>query len=289
MTTTAGYIGALIILIGTIGTYFIFTPSQGRQELDSLTFIDSGVAVPTEYRAEYQRIVKNTTESVLAEKDAFGKWEGMVKRGDYSVTNATSPKYTAQTGPGAVAASPTKTEYIEPELITLDSLGLIQKQNTVVKNSFVKSEEEIAKDTLRAFGNALGEKIQEMVQKNSDQNEALMRYVTERNAVSLERLNGIADAYEVLAATLTKTTAPSGFSESTARVSTGYKDIAAMLRAFSGKTTDESLYEQILTYNKSVETFGTAFITLSKTFGAHGITFSPDEPGGIFSPAVSGF
>lgn len=138
--------------------------------------------------------------------------------------------------------------------------------------------------SLRTYGNTIGEHIQSAVRSMGDQNTLLLGYAehtTEKRA-----LYTLADQYEALSKIIRDTNAPRGFTDTANRLADGYDAVASGIRIFAEST---DVYAGLLTYNEHVETFANSFIAFASLFGAHGISFNETEPGGIFTPAVSGF
>ncbi len=284
MATKFGMIGVALVLTGALTTAYVVFIAPGKNTRD-LTFVDGGtIGTPTQYDTYTPRTAR-VDEATLSKKDSFSEWGSTIRRGIFTVAEPKNKEVVSEDAP---TNKPSRKISSDPELITLDGLGVITHTNTNATKD-VLSEEDQLKKVIHEYGNTIGQKIHDMVIKNGDQNEALGVFVKNKNTESYSDIKNIGDNYIQLAKNIDDTLAPHGFSESAHRLSLGYTGVGNQLLAFSGKNTDEAIYAQILIYNGSVETFGESFIALAQLFGAYGVKFSPDEPGGIFSPAVTGF
>lgn len=139
-------------------------------------------------------------------------------------------------------------------------------------------------EKIKKYGNAVGEVIQTAVRGMGDQNSMLMAFVTDTSKKA--PVESLADKYRTLATELDTINHIVPFTKNAAQLADGYRAVAAGLDTLALATKD-TVYDQLLTYNSKVETFAEAFVPYASLFSALGVTFSPDEPGGIFTPAVS--
>jgi hypothetical protein len=119
-----------------------------------------------------------------------------------------------------------------------------------------------------------------------NQNTILLAFVSNpTNAAAVTRL---AEQYRTLAHDIEAIHHPDAFKKNAEALVVGYRAVGHGLDTLAD-ATQESVYDSLLSYNATVETFAENFIPYASLFGAVGITYSPDEPGGIFTPAVQGF
>jgi hypothetical protein len=184
-----------------------------------------------------------------------------------------------------------------PELVTLGSLWGAGTGSTTTPNPQYKAPgldvftepttpEAKQKITIKNYGNAVGETIQTAVRSMGDQNALLMGYVS--GVQKKEAVEDLAHKYDALADAVAAAAHPSSFAVAAENLASGYRTVADGLRTVAGKDASH-IYEGLIAYNENVETFAAAFVPYATLFGAHGVTFTPDEPGGLFTPAVGSF
>lgn len=141
-------------------------------------------------------------------------------------------------------------------------------------------------DIYKAYGNTAGAVIQSAVAAMGNQNTTLLAFVT--NLTDTSPVTSLAEQYRALARKIETLDHPQVFKKNAAELVAGYEEVGRGLDTLATASKD-TVYTHLLSYNSTVETFAESFVPYASLFGALGITFSPDEPGGIFTPAVQGF
>lgn len=147
------------------------------------------------------------------------------------------------------------------------------------------AESDPLKKQLKDYGNAVGSKIKSFVEgPGKDQNDMLTSFIG--NPIDNQHVLDLAESYTALADIIDETDAPNAFTDKQKKLSEGYRSVADGLKVLSEASTSD-MYDKMITYNNHVESFGSAFVQFALTFGVFGVTFSPDEPGGIFTPPTT--
>jgi hypothetical protein len=165
---------------------------------------------------------------------------------------------------------------------TLVSLGDMYSGGTYTPP---KMSEPAVENAIHVYGNEVGEIIQTAVRGMGDQNALVQSFIKDRT--KKPNVLNLAKKYEVLSSSVADARHPKEFANLASSLAAGYSEVARGLRTLSEAEGDTDVYAKMLTYNTNVETFASAFIPYASLFGALGVTFSPDEPGGMFTPAVS--
>lgn len=140
--------------------------------------------------------------------------------------------------------------------------------------------------TLKNYGNTVGKSIQETVStKLKSQNDTLIAFT--KDTSKKESVLAIKNIYDSLSADIAAIKAPVGFVDAQKKLADGYAAIGTGLEHLAN-AREGTLYSAMIVYNEHVERFASAFVSYALLFGAHGVTFTQDEPGGIFTPPVSG-
>jgi hypothetical protein len=138
------------------------------------------------------------------------------------------------------------------------------------------------KEILHTYGNTVGEVIQTSIRGMGDQNALLGAFF--KDTTLSTKVIQLAEKYEALAVGVGKIEDPKLFTENAERLSLGYAGVGEGLRLLATAKTDTDMYAHLISYNTKVAEFAERFIPFAQTFGAAGITFTPDEPGGMFNP-----
>jgi hypothetical protein len=275
MHTRTGFLGAQIFgvaaLLGllVVGAMTLLVGAQPIQR--TLTDDTSGtiaprtnITVPT-----YARIPEDAGTSLSSLKR---EWADFVKQ-DSGVAPlrkpVKTPSFIEQKSPSALETTPSQAAIPKP----YTAPGLRAAKPDPLAD-------------LHTYGNKVGDTIQTAVKGMGDQNALLGAFFADQTKNT--SVVTLAEKYEALATALTQIEHPTGFTKNATALIGGYEAAATGLRDLS-KTSTNDMYDGLLAYNKKVETFAEAFVPYASLFGAYGVTFSPDEPGGIFTPAVAKF
>lgn len=281
MRTWAGIIGAGVV--GLLALFILAATRHNETARDQMRFEDSGIvgsetSQPTEYETW------RPDSGGLTERGTFGDgWED-----DIIQDKNAAQKYKApQNDPKAQPQGKPRAQ--EQKTVEYFNVGDMWKSDTPIQltPSDTAPEEDAVKKTIRAFGNAVGAKIQMLVLSHGKQNENLGAFVIERTDSGRTYIDKLSSDYDTLAKNIESVDAPSVFKNEKSALIAGYRGIADGLRILKKSTDDASTYENMLTYNSHVETFGTSFIEFALLFKEQGVTFKENEPGGIFTPPVS--
>lgn len=105
--------------------------------------------------------------------------------------------------------------------------------------------------------------------EDPEKNERLLALARGLSSVGseLERLEGV----------------PTEVATSHAKVAASYKELGAKLSSVQAAKTDEAVLDAIVSYNTTVELYVKNYVALATLISAHGVTFSPEDPGSIFT------
>ncbi len=101
----------------------------------------------------------------------------------------------------------------------------------------------------------------------------------EKNAALLSLARGLEDVGSQLEAIQ----APSEIRLAHQKVAASYKELGTKLSAVPGAKSNEAVLNTILAYNTAVETYVKNFVALATLISAHGVSFSSDDPGSVFT------
>jgi hypothetical protein len=282
MRTWVGYLGIAATSILVVTVYAVLQFSE--QKNTELTFEDGGIVGGNTPTSEYTPW--RPEDSSLSEREAFGDtWEnGIIK--DKGVAEKYKPK-TVPEDEKTPKKQPGKTTTATPEYV---NVGEMWKSNTKITLTpwDTPKEEDATKKAIRAFGNAVGTKIQMLTLAHSKQADKLGAFTQTRDSEGKAYIDELASDYDILAKNIDAIDGPDVFSVEKNALSAGYRGVADGLRVLKRSTDDSSTYENMLTYNTNVEGFATSFITFALLFKDQGVVFSENEPGGIFTPPVTG-
>lgn len=278
MRTWFGIIGGLCIGLLVIIALVVNKPGPTRPELQ---FEDGGVVQEHEEQQEYK--LWRPEDTRISDQDSFGEgWENRIIH-DKNVAE----KYKKPTD--APSAQPKGTPSDARAPVEYVQVGDMWKSNKKIELNNWEStpEEDAVKKTIRAFGNAVGTKIQGFTISHGTQNDRLGAFVIERSESDKKYIESLANDYDNLARSIEGIDSPSAFSEEHKAFVAGYHSIADGLRVLKRATDDKSTYEHMLTYNTHVEEFAESFVPFALLFRAQGVEFTENEPGGIFTPPIT--
>lgn len=141
-----------------------------------------------------------------------------------------------------------------------------------------------AQQAIFDYGNEVGSYIQSFEERYRSAPQVLKdqfedRKNPEKNAVLLSLARGLEDVGFQLEAIK----APSEIRSAHQKVAASYKELGAKLSAVPDAKSDEAVLNAILAYNTAVETYVTNFVALATLISAHGVSFSPDDAGSVFT------
>jgi hypothetical protein len=282
MRTWVGYFGIAATSILVVAVYAVLQFSA--QKNTELIFEDGGIVGGNTTTSEYTPW--RPEDGSLSEKEAFGDtWEnGIIK------DRGVAEKYKPKTAPPDTETQKKQTEKprnIAPEYV---HVGEMWKSNTKIELTpwETQEEEDATKKAIRAFGNAVGTKIQMLTLSHGKQADKLGAFTQTRDSEGKAYIDELASDYDLLAKNIDAIDGPDVFSTEKRALSAGYRSVADGLRILKRSMDDSSTYENMLTYNTNVEGFATSFITFALLFKDQGVVFSENEPGGIFTPPVTG-
>ena len=280
MRTWVGYVGVVITAFLVAIVYMV--NMRGNGHTTELRFEDGGIVGGNVTQSEY--IPWRPEGAELSAKDSFGEtWEdGIIK--DKSTAQKVSPtsKQTSDEHPTQKKQKPqTQTEYV--------NVGDMWKSNKNIELGAwnTPQEEDATKKAIRAFGNAVGTKIQMLTLSHGKQSDKLGAFTQTRDDEGREYVETLADDYDTLAKNIEAIEGPAVFATEQKALANGYRSVADGLRILKRSTNDANTYENMLTYNTNVESFATSFITFALLFKEQGVLFTENEPGGMFTPPVS--
>lgn len=107
----------------------------------------------------------------------------------------------------------------------------------------------------------------------------------EKNAALLSLSRGLEDVGFQLEAL----EVPSEIRSAHQKVAASYKELGKKLSAVPNAKSDETVLNAILAYNAAAEAYVKNYVSLATLISAHGVTFSPEDAGSIFTFSQVGF
>jgi hypothetical protein len=202
-------------------------------------------------------------------------------------SNESQPADDTQRVEDALNGNYTSSTEVSPQGIIADFVNNFWSTDTknTLRIGAERTKTDPIKTRLHAYGNEVGSEIKHFVEGvGRDQNDILISFTANPN--NNEGVLDVQGGYSALADAIDTIEAPDTFKNLQNKLANGYRSVADGLGVLSEASTND-MYDKMLTYNSHVEEFGSAFIQFALQFQALGITFSPDEPGGIFTPPVS--
>lgn len=134
------------------------------------------------------------------------------------------------------------------------------------------------------YGNEVGSYIQSFDEQYQSAPQILKdqfedREDPEKNAILLSLARALGDVGEQFAAM----EAPPEIRSAHKNVAASYRELGAKLSAVPDAKTDEAVLNAILAYNTAVEIYVKNYISLATLISAHGVSFSPDDAGSVFT------
>lgn len=162
--------------------------------------------------------------------------------------------------------------------------GLISTSTPVSTRSALQQE-------LYEYGNDIGSTIESFEQQHSDTPQILKGQVEDRTdsgkAAAVVRIGR--DLEEMGKAFVAMETVPSSFASAHNALAKSYIEIGKNLALIPEAQRDADFIKAIQTYNASADTFAKNYIQMVSLFGAHGVAFSANDAGKVFTFTPTGF
>ena len=166
----------------------------------------------------------------------------------------------------------------------------------LVSTSTAQKPRTALQQTLYNYGNDVGSSIQAFEQQYPNETQILIDQAQDRsNTSKADKVVSIAQALSVLGDNLSQMDAgedtdgggnqsvPSQMKSAHAALAKSYSDIGTKLALIPKTQSDAAFIAAINTYNTSVETFTKNYVAMANLFVAYGVTFSPGDPGSLFT------
>ena len=144
---------------------------------------------------------------------------------------------------------------------------------------------------LYEYGNDIGSTIESFEQQHSDTSQILKGQVEDRTdsakAAAVVRIGrDLEEMGNILAA---METVPSALASAHNALAKSYIEIGKNLALIPKTASDADFIKAIQTYNASADTFAKNYIQMVSLFGAHGVAFSANDAGKVFTFTPTGF
>lgn len=135
------------------------------------------------------------------------------------------------------------------------------------------------------YGNEVGSTIQSFESSFRNAPQTLKNQFEDReDPTKNQALNALAEGLARVGRTLEKMeTVPPEIATAHAKVAASYQEMGEKLARISGARGDEEFLELALAYNATVETYTQNYIALATLISAYSITFTPNDPGSVFT------
>ena len=162
--------------------------------------------------------------------------------------------------------------------------GLISTSTSDTTRSTLQQE-------LYEYGNDIGSTIESFEQQHSNTPQILKGQVEDRTdpekAAAVVRIGrDLEEMGDILAA---METVPSSIASAHNALSKSYIEIGKNLALIPKAANDTDFIKAIQTYNASADTFAKNYIQIVSLFGAHGVAFSANDAGKVFTFTPTGF
>lgn len=181
-----------------------------------------------------------------------------------------------------------KTEYTGNET-TSPTYSFIPS-GLIATTTLATGERSPLQEALYTYGNEVGNIVQSFEAGHPDQPAILKNHIENRTSpqaiAALKRLGEdlvhVGDEIEAMAQT------PPQARSAHTKLVTAYRSIGTKLAAIPDNTTEDSLYDAIMTYNTAAEGFARDYVSLVSVFQSYAVTFGPNDGGSIFVFPSSG-
>ena len=160
----------------------------------------------------------------------------------------------------------------------------------LISTSTPSSTRSTLQQELYEYGNDIGSTIESFEQQHSNTSQILKGQVEDRTdsgkAAAVVRIGrDLEEMGNVLAA---METVPSSLASAHNALAKSYIEIGKNLALIPGAERDADFIKAIQTYNASADTFAKNYIQMVSLFGAHGVTFSANDAGKVFTFSPTG-
>ncbi len=134
------------------------------------------------------------------------------------------------------------------------------------------------------YGNEVGSYIQSFDEQYRNAPQILKDQFEDReNPEKNGALLSLARALEDVGFQLETIKAPSEIRSAHQKVAASYKELGKKLSAVPNAKTNEAVLDAILTYNSATEEYVKNYVSLATLISAHGVSFSPEDAGSVFT------
>lgn len=140
------------------------------------------------------------------------------------------------------------------------------------------------------YGNEVGSYIQSFEERYRAAPQILKDQFEDReDPEKIAALLSLAGALEDVGFQLEALEAPSEIRSAHQKVAASYKALGEKLSAVPKAKSDETVLTAILAYNAAAEAYVKNYVSLATLISAHGVTFSPEDAGSIFTFSAVSF
>lgn len=140
------------------------------------------------------------------------------------------------------------------------------------------------------YGNEAGSIIQSYEERYRAAPQILKdQFEDRKNPAKVAALVSLADALENVGVKLEDVDAPSEIRSAHAKVAASYQELGEKLTLVPQAEGDQAVLEAILAYNAAAEAYVKNFVSLATVISAHGVRFSADDPGTVFTFSQASF
>lgn len=212
----------------------------------------------------------------------------------YPQSSGNTPDGTSQTSTGsfnfdALIALMSKSAQSTSSGSANTSTGLLDAY-TLIPQGLISTTTPVKRQTaaqaaLYGYGNEAGSTIQSFEETHTNMSQVLTDQVNDRTdtqkaAAVVSIGNGLAAMGRALEGI---TDAPPSVVSLNLSLAKSYEDIGAKLAQVPQAQTDAQFITAIDTYNAAADTFTKNYVALASYLAASGVTFSPNDPGDVFS------
>ncbi len=191
---------------------------------------------------------------------------------------------------GETRTSETAVEEEKPLSFLENPYSFITNGVSFPSSSLTKERTPI-QQALYEYGNKAGKIIQTFEDSNQNMADVVQAQSEDpEDPLKVAALIKLADSLADVGVSLEElSSVPAEAANQNAKLATSYKDMGAKLALVPNAMTEDSRVETMLTYNAAAESFVTNYVAIVTLFSIMEVTFSPDEPGSVFTFTMTGF
>jgi len=161
----------------------------------------------------------------------------------------------------------------------------------LISTSTPTKERTPEQEELYNYGNEAGSEIQSFEDSHRNMPQILKdQFEDPRDAGKIATLLGLGDALAGVGRALEEIgNVPESVRSANASVAKSYKEMGVLLAQVPKAYTDDERISAMLAYNATVETYIKNYVALATILSAYGVTFSPGEPGSVFTFTQASF